>query len=138
MNPAGQPVSEQKRRRSPRSKVLLSATLEWQGCTLTVTLRNLSELGALVEAGGQVVPGCRVIFRRKDLHVEGRIAWVRGTLAGIAFEQPLNADVLLQHIPTPVRRAVDESLYRRPGLRTAGLCAEERSWVEQMRPGRRG
>jgi PilZ domain len=137
MNPAGQPASEEKRRRSARSKVLLSATLEWPGRALTATLRNLSEHGAMVEAGGEIVPGSGVIFRRKDLHVHGRVAWVRGKLAGIAFDQPLNADVLLQHVPKPVRREPDETLHRRPGFGRVEMSADEQRWIEKMRPGRR-
>ena len=37
-------------RRSPRSKVLLSAVVEWDGGSLPVILRDLSEHGALVES----------------------------------------------------------------------------------------
>lgn len=133
MSQAGQPSPDQKRR-SARSKVLLSATLEWPGRILSVTLRNLSELGAMIETAEDVPLGSDLIFRRKDLHIEGHVAWVHGRLAGIAFSQPLNAELLLQHVPpAPVRRPAPESVCRRPGFGRAQMSAEEQRWVETMR-----
>src|SRR4051812_1494823 len=126
-----EPDSEDERR-SPRSKVLLSAILEWPDRSVPVTLRDLSEHGALVETVNPLPADSALTFRRKDLHVHGYGAWVRDNLAGIAFSEPLKAEVLLRHIVRPVRRQVDNSRYRRPGFAVATLSPEEKQWIREM------
>ena len=119
-------------RRSPRSKVLLSAVLEWPDRTLPVILRDLSEHGALVESAGSIPTDSEVFFCRKDLRVRGYVAWVHGNSAGISFGRPLKSDVVLRHINRPVPVAIDESAYRRPGFTTRRMSAEEQGWFDDM------
>ena len=124
--------TSQDERRSPRSKVLLSAALEWAGGSLPVVLRDLSEHGALVEFTGTIPVESEVLFCRNDLRVSGHVAWVRGRAAGISFASPLKAEVLLRYINRPARRSIDESLHRRPGVKTNGMSDEERRWFVEM------
>ncbi|GAA3885571.1 hypothetical protein GCM10022276_00590 [Sphingomonas limnosediminicola] len=132
MQPLGQPPSEQSRRGSPRSKVFLAATLEWPDRARTVVLRDLSEHGALIQGNGLVARDVPVILRRKDLSVGGHVAWVRGNLAGIAFTNSLNREVVMQHIPRAAVRQKDQPLHRRPAVTQRGMNAEERRWFEEM------
>lgn len=112
-------------RRSPRSKVLLSAVLEWSDRSFSVVLRDLSEHGALVETGEAMEMGGRLYFCRNELRVPGQVAWAQGRLAGIAFGRPLKADVVLRHIKRPVvRAAADNGLFRRPGFNRLGMVKE--------------
>lgn len=122
-------------RRQRRSNVLMTATLEYSGMSLPVKMRNLSSQGALVEAEDLPVEGANVVFRRQELSVAGRVVWLRGKQAGIAFGAPLAPELVLRHIPTPKRRVTPD--FRRPGLANRQLSEEERrlgnDWV--WRPG---
>jgi hypothetical protein len=93
-----------------------------------VKLRNLSAEGALVEGDKLPIEGSQVIFRRNDLEVESRIAWLSGKHAGVAFGCPLKAEDVLRNVPKPRPRIKRE--FRRPGLTSPPLTPEERRLVE--------
>jgi hypothetical protein len=101
-------------RKSRRSNVLMSASLELSGTSVTVKLRNLSADGALVEADKLPVEGASVLFRKGDLSMAGVVAWVKGRQAGVSFAQKLNPEQLLRHVPVPRPRVAPN--HRRPGL----------------------
>jgi hypothetical protein len=102
-------------RKTRRSNVLMSASLELSGTSLPVKLRNLSAEGALVEGDRLPVEGAALLFRKGDLSMPGTIAWVKGRQAGVSFAQKLNPDQLLRHVPTPRPRVAPS--FRRPGLK---------------------
>ena len=110
------------KRRSRRSNVLMTATLELPERSLATKLRNLSADGALVE-------GSELLFRRNELCVAGRIAWIQGKYAGIAFATKLEPDVVLRHIPRPKPRVASGG-YRRPALKRHTLSPVEQRWIE--------
>jgi hypothetical protein len=116
-------------RRSRRSNVLLAASIERSGQVTQVKLRNLSAEGALIECDDLPVEGSQVLFRRNDLAVPSRIAWVHGRHAGIAFAVPLESQEVLRNIPKPRARVAPD--YRRPGLACRELSPEERLLVER-------
>jgi hypothetical protein len=115
-------------RRSRRSPVFLAATVDVAGVPEQVKLRNLSEEGALIEGDCLPVEGSTTFFERKDLRVAGRIAWVQGRYAGIAFNQPLKPEDVLRNVPKP--RPAVKSDYRRPGLACRPLSLHERKMLE--------
>ena len=102
-------------RKTRRSNVLMSASLELSGAALPVKLRNLSAEGALVEGDKLPVEGASLLFRKGDLGVSGTVAWVKGRQAGINFDRKLNPEQLLRHIPAPRPRVAQN--FRRPGLK---------------------
>ncbi len=102
-------------RKSRRSNVLMSASLELSGTALPVKLRNLSADGALVEGDKLPVEGASILFRKGDLSVAGAVAWVKGRQAGVSFAQKLNPEQLLRHVPVPRPRVTPS--FRRPGLK---------------------
>lgn len=115
-------------RRSRRSNVLLSATLEVDGVPISVRLRNLSEDGALVD--GDLLPkeGAEVVFRRNDLVQRGRIAWVHGKHAGVAFAAPLKPQDVMRNVPPAGPKP--EPKFWRPGIATRPLTPAEKKQVE--------
>jgi len=122
-------------RRSPRSKVLLAATLEFAGEALPVVLRDLSEHGALIETEAPLRVDAEVWFCRNELRVHGHVAWSHDNQAGIAFTCALKADVVLRYIKWRSPRAVEEPVHRRPALTRPGMSSEEQRWAEEiMRP----
>jgi hypothetical protein len=121
-----------KKRRSRRDNVLLSASLDLPDRSQPVKLRNLSEDGALVEGAGLVEPNCYLLFRRNEIEVPARVVWVRGGFVGIAFERPLERKVVLRHVPASVPRSdpPPPRLFKRPGLTTHQMSAEEKEWID--------
>ena len=115
-------------RKSQRSQVLLTATLEHGGGSQAVKLRNLSEEGALVESEKLPIEGTTVHFIRNDLNAPGRVVWVSGRYAGIAFSDKLDPAEVLRHIPAP--RPKIQPRYWRPGITTTQLNAEQRRLAE--------
>ena len=127
-------------RRAQRSQVLLSATLEHNGSSQSVKLRNLSAEGALVESDKLPIEGTSVIFCRNDLCARGRVVWANERYAGIAFATKLEPAEVLRHVPAP--RPKIQPRHWRPGLTTTNLTNEQRrlaeSWVwspSSPRPG---
>lgn len=118
-------------RRSRRSNVFLAASIEVSGTSLPVKLRNLSSQGALIEGDGLPVEGSEILFRRKDLKVKGRVAWIAENQAGVAFNRLLPQEDVLRNIPKPRPRVAPD--FKRPGLACRKLSPEEQrlvdSWV---------
>lgn len=121
-------------RRHRRSNVLMSAAVELSGVSLPVRMRNLSEDGALIEGDRLPVEGSEVLFRKGELAVAGHVAWSQGNRAGIAFSQPIPAEQVLHHLPPPRPRVMPP--FKRPGLSTRPLTAEERALGERWSVGK--
>lgn len=116
-------------RRTRRSNVLMAASIESSGTAMPVRLRNLSAEGALVEGDSLPIEGSSVLFRKNELRLPGNVAWVKGKRAGIAFDEKLDPETVLRHVPSPRPRAQAE--FRRPGLTNHALSAGEQQLVER-------
>ena len=121
--------SKTQNRRSRRSNVLMQAFVDCDGATVSVKLRNLSKDGALIEAAALPPVGAKVQFRKGELTLPGHVAWETGSRAGIAFDQALDPDSVLRHVPEPRQRLVLE--HRRPRLRGQELSPGERKLAEE-------
>ena len=115
-------------RQTRRSNVLLAASIEALGTVIPVKLRNLSTEGALIEGDGLPIEGSEVLFRRNELSVSSRVAWVHGKQAGVAFRRPIPQEDVLRNIPGPKYRAPTN--FRREGLAVRKLSPDERRLVE--------
>lgn len=115
-------------RKSRRSNVLMSASLELSGASLPVKLRNLSADGALVEGDKLPVEGAEILFRKGDLAVAGRVAWSKTRHAGISFASKLQPEQVMRHIPTPRPHVKPD--FRRPALKSTSLSEQERQFGE--------
>ncbi len=111
----------------------MTATLELSGSAVQVKLRNLSAEGALIEGVDIPVEGSKVLFKRLELSVPGRIAWVTAKRAGVTFDEKLAPEAMLHHIPAPKPRVMPD--FKRPGLKARRLSPGERQmgeeWVTQ-------
>jgi hypothetical protein len=83
-----EPEGSAEDRASPRTNLLLAATVETGGRTLSVRIRNLSETGALVEGAGLPDAGMPLVIVRGDLQVSATIAWAAGGRRGVRFDGP--------------------------------------------------
>jgi hypothetical protein len=113
-----------KNRQARRSHVLMAASIEADGVTTTVKLRNMSPEGALVEGDPLPAAGSAVTFRKKELNLPGRVAWADAGRAGIAFDVKLDPATVLRHVPA--FRSPPKLDFRRPGIKTSDLSPGER------------
>lgn len=73
-------------RRAPRSNLFLAATIEADGVSAQVRIRNLSETGALIEGPAFPPAGTIVTLRRQEVEISGEIVWVAVPRCGIRFQ----------------------------------------------------
>jgi hypothetical protein len=109
--------------------VFLKASIEVDGSPVSVTLRNLSEEGALVEGACLPQVAAATKFERNDLRINGHVVWLAGRLAGIKFDKPMPRDELLRQVPQPKQRF--EPVFRRPGLACRPLSETDRQMLEK-------
>ena len=121
--------SQTQNRRNRRSNVLMAASLELSGESLSVKLRNLSTEGALVQGDRLPVEGAQLRFRKGDLSVAGRVAWSREGVAGIEFSSQLAPAQVLRHVPAPRPRVAPK--FARPGLTNRELSQQERDFAQR-------
>ena len=103
-------------------RVLLIALFAVSGAARAITLDEV--LAKNLAARG----GAANVQKLKTLRLTGRVVWVEGRFAGIRFEQPLNRDQVLRHVPKPRQKI--EASFRRPGLACRPLSAHERKMLE--------
>jgi hypothetical protein len=116
-------------RKSRRSPVYLTASVDIAGAPQPVKLRNLSEEGALIEGERLPLEGTTTFFERNELRLKSKVIWVQGQYAGIAFARTLRQEEVLRHVPQP--RQVTQGDFRRPGLACRPLTAHERTMIEK-------
>jgi hypothetical protein len=120
-------------RRSPRSNVLLRATVEFGGIHIPVRVNNLSRHGALALGTNLPPEGTEVVFRCKGLTIPSWIAWVQSDCAGVQFVEctdleSVERDEAFRHLIVKDKRAMD---FRRPGFRGNQLTPEQRAIVQE-------
>ena len=116
-------------RRSRRSHVLMAASIEAAGTTVAVKLRNLSSDGALIEGNQLPAVDSRVIFRKNELNLAGRVAWVTAGRAGIKFDSKLEPDAVLRHVPAT--KELPKLEFRRPRVRSSEMSPGERKLAQE-------
>lgn len=94
---------------------MLGVVIEHEGRSIPVRVGNISATGALIVGNFLPAEGSCVIFRRNELAIESRVAWVDSGNAGLEFDHPLQIEDLLRHVPQP--RVVHPPRYRRPGFK---------------------
>src|SRR5437868_9655101 len=72
-------------RAEPRSNIFVIATLYASGGSTPVRIRNISRMGALIEAAALPPCGEAVRLSRGSLSVAGQVVWAAGPRAGLHF-----------------------------------------------------
>ena len=93
--------AESNRRRRTRRRVLLKAILELPEGERTVSLRNLSGAGALIEMDRPPPIGTLVTFCRGNTLAPATVKWVDESMVGIEFIRPIDEAEVLVHIRRP-------------------------------------
>lgn len=135
-------------RREKRARVLLAAKIRTNFGEEDVRLRDLSRKGALIECDTPPAPGTELVFARGDTVVPARVAWSGGRRAGLEFHDMIDESEVLAHtgrpaaaspatpsapafsMPIHVRQHSQQNNFRRPGIATHSLTAQERKLAE--------
>lgn len=90
-----QKLDPRKRRAFPRLGVEARATLRTGGRVLRATVRDISSLGARVDAACELAAGDRTIVELADLpSIAAYVRWTEGSEVGLAFETPVPMQIL--------------------------------------------
>jgi hypothetical protein len=109
------------KRAEERSNVFLVAALHFQGRSLPVRIRNISQSGALVDGPDLPAAGAPVSLSRGQLFVSGDIAWRDKQLAGVNFDSPVDVESWVRRVGHSGQQRVDgivEALKRSEPLPT--------------------
>ena len=90
------------RPRSPRRRMAFKGVIETSSDKGTVSIRNLSCTGAMVEGENLPNTGRDIILTFKGLELFGRVVWCDGRRCGLHFDEELNSSQVLElHQITP-------------------------------------
>lgn len=81
-----------------RSRVRLAAALEAGGKSMKANLLNLSTGGAQLDAETPPAVGTEFVLTRGDLRAHGRVVWVSDHRFGMAFDQPVDEALIVDHV----------------------------------------
>ena len=91
-----------------RSNVFLAASLVSGAGQLPVRIRNLSQVGALLDGGSLPPAGSKVRLVRGRLSADGEIAWVARGQAGIRFTAEIDVAAWVARVGHSGQQRVDE------------------------------
>ena len=77
-------------RADPRMNLFLSATVEVDGRSLAVRIRNLSVRGAMIESPGLPRDGSEIVIERTGMKVGATLRWASGPRAGVQFDRTID------------------------------------------------
>lgn len=77
------------KRKPRRSRVFVSAEVDWGEGAFPAHVRDISRSGALVEADSAPDPGSAVRLKCGETLVDARVAWAERGWFGLEFETPL-------------------------------------------------
>ena len=115
-------MAKENNRIEARPNVFLSATLNADGETISVRIRNLSELGALVDGSHLPPAGSRIKLMRGRLAAIGDLAWVGSGQAGLNFDTKIDLDAWVQKLGHSGQQRVDGLI---ASLRSGGTALPE-------------
>jgi hypothetical protein len=73
-----------------RKNLLVTAELRWGQNSISVRIRNLSGVGALIEGDYLPAANIRLVLARGRRSAEGELVWIKSGKAGLAFVEPIN------------------------------------------------
>ena len=86
----GTPPDAESRHR--RKNVMLAATIAWTAGSAPVRIRNLSELGAMIDGPALPDAGCALTLSRLVLSTAATVIWNRGGRCGLSLACPIVVD----------------------------------------------
>ena len=123
------------KRRTRRSRVLLSAKVTTARGELDVRLRNLSQYGALLLCDTPPPLRSEVTFERGEIRASAHVIWTDGARFGIEFHEPIDEHELLVHLAPaehyePPPQFKPPSANERSGFHSHSMTPAERRIAE--------
>jgi hypothetical protein len=111
-----QPTIAVRPQRSPRQASLLRANLHWPGGSFPVRLRNISQDGAMLQAGQDLDENSEIVLEIPHAAaIPGRVRWCRSKQIGVHFNDVFDLEMLIN----PPQANPDQPDYVKPDyLRT--------------------
>ncbi|HEU4652268.1 MAG TPA: PilZ domain-containing protein [Croceibacterium sp.] len=78
--------------RHPRKNVMLAATISSGAVSAPVRIRNLSEVGAMIDGPALPDPGAALTLNRLALSIAATVVWNRGGRCGLSLGCPIVVD----------------------------------------------
>lgn len=78
--------------RAPRKNVMLAATISAGPDSAPVRIRNLSEVGAMIDGPALPDPGSTLTLNRLELSIGARVVWNRDGRCGLSLGRPIVVD----------------------------------------------
>lgn len=78
-------IEPQTEKASGRTSTLLSARICWAEEEAPAFVRNISEMGALLETDAAIAPNETIVLKRENLEVNGYVVWAKDHTYGIKF-----------------------------------------------------
>lgn len=97
-------------RRRARSNVFLSAFLVTENLSVSVRVRDLSAMGALLEGVALPSAGTSVRLLRGELWADAKVVWEGGNLAGVQFSSEVEVERWLKAAGAPARQRIDSAI----------------------------
>jgi hypothetical protein len=79
-----------------RTNTMLAATLEFDGEQYPVSVRNLSETGAMVDGRELPLEGQSVVLHRDDYRIPAEVVWSAGHRCGLSFGVHVAVDRMIK------------------------------------------
>jgi hypothetical protein len=123
------------KRRSKRSRVLISAKVATTRGEVDVRLRNLSQYGALLDCDRPPPLRSEVTFERGELRVPAHVIWTDGERFGIEFHEPIDEHEVMMHLQSgkpyePPAHCEPPPMGERADIFSHVLTPEERAAAE--------
>jgi hypothetical protein len=93
-----------------RTHVFVLATLYSDAGSGAVHVRNMSSTGALIEGSDLPKSGTSIHLKRGSLRITGRIVWVDGRKAGLAFSSAVYVADWMSRQPSLHQQRVDDAV----------------------------
>lgn len=95
------PAPSERRQQARHLTILRVGTLILDGTRELCLIRNISAGGLMAHVYCDLEEGRRVAVELKtNQQLSGRVVWIRGSNAGIAFDEPIDVAELLAHPPS--------------------------------------
>jgi hypothetical protein len=116
------------RRRSERSKVMLSVSVAGSSRPADGRLANVSPDGACI-VGPSLSEGTAVLLQRNGLEMPGHVTWSAGEQSGVSFAETHDPQAILRPVAVPKQRVSYVS--KRPGLKCRPLSKADIALLER-------
>lgn len=105
-------IEPQTEKASGRTSTLLSARICWGEEEAPAFVRNISEMGALLETDAAIAPNETIVLKRENLEVNGYVVWAKDHTYGIKFLYTIDPTVWIGETSPKKTTAVASSLKR--------------------------